>query len=186
MPELTPLASIVLGFVRLLPSTGFGLRRIFRSTPLGNFSDSPGSIYPLLARLERAGLVKGTIDRAPGARRRKVFSITDAGTDALRAWLMSPIDPEFTRRHPDLYGIRFAFMSDGLLSAREQDDVLAGFERGIRDEIARLTAVLQRLPPTTPRGIRSLITQAVDMFQGRLAWLAGERRRVRRKPGGKR
>ena len=38
--------------------SGYDLRKIFTTTAMGSFSDSPGAIYPALARLEANGLVR--------------------------------------------------------------------------------------------------------------------------------
>ena len=43
----------LLGLLHQKPSSGYALRRVFATTPMGTFSDSPGAIYPALGRLER-------------------------------------------------------------------------------------------------------------------------------------
>lgn len=177
--------SIVLGFLRLLPCTGFDLRGVLRSTPLGHFSDSPGSIYPLLTRLERAGLIRGTVERRRALRPRKVYRLTPTGTAALREWLVAPIAPGLALRHPEIFGVRFAFMEDGLLSAAERGVALRDFERNLRAEIDRLTDRLAALGPATPPGVKSLLAQAVDLYELRLRWVVKERRRVARGVEGK-
>ena len=48
------LSHLLLGMIRRGPRTGYELRRILKETPLGRFSDSPGSVYPVLERLEAA------------------------------------------------------------------------------------------------------------------------------------
>lgn len=172
----TTLGFLVLGFVRLTPASGFDLRRVFATTPLGNFSGSPGAIYPVLARLERARLLKGTVDRSTPRRPRTVYRITAAGTAALRDWVKTPIDAQGARRYPDLFGIRVAFMEGGLVSPAERREILAGFEKVISGEIAHLGTVLARIPPNA-RGIRSMLVQAVEMYRFRLRWVRNERKR---------
>ena len=44
------------------PSSGYDLRKVFSSTSMKTYSDSPGAIYPALRRLEHRGLVRGTIE----------------------------------------------------------------------------------------------------------------------------
>ena len=86
----------LLGLLAQQPLTGYGLRRVFAATPMGVFSDSPGSIYPALARLERDGLVRasGRSGSRPGSR---LLEPTRAGLAVLRRWLSAPI--AFMDRH---------------------------------------------------------------------------------------
>jgi DNA-binding PadR family transcriptional regulator len=53
------------------PSSGYDLRKVFSSTSMKTYSDSPGAIYPALRRLEHRGLVRGTIEEGSGMRRGK-------------------------------------------------------------------------------------------------------------------
>lgn len=50
---------------------------------------SQGAIYPELGRLEADGLIE---QASTGPRGRKCYRATDAGREALRAWLMSPVE----------------------------------------------------------------------------------------------
>jgi len=43
----------------------------------------PGTLYPLLHGLERAGLLRSAFDRVEGRRRRRLYKITPAGKRAL-------------------------------------------------------------------------------------------------------
>ncbi len=53
--SLTPLRLAILGLVAMHPQSGYDLRKIFETTPMGNFSSSPGAIYPALKSLEKKG-----------------------------------------------------------------------------------------------------------------------------------
>jgi DNA-binding PadR family transcriptional regulator len=172
----TTLGYLVLGFVRLSPASGFDLRRVFATTPLGNFSGSPGAIYPLLRRLERRSLLRATVDKTNVRRPRRVYRITAAGEAALRNWVMAPVDSATARRYGDLFGIRIAFMEGGLLSPAERRRVLAGFEQVVAGEANHLLGVIARLE-NAPEGIRSLLIQAEEMYRYRLRWIKGERSR---------
>jgi PadR family transcriptional regulator PadR len=46
------------------------------------YSIGPGTLYPLLHGLEKAGLLRSTFDRVDG-RRRRIYTITPAGKRAL-------------------------------------------------------------------------------------------------------
>jgi DNA-binding PadR family transcriptional regulator len=105
-----PLDYALLGLLNKEPAAGYALRRIFQTTPLGTYSDSPGSIYPALRRLHQLGLVTAARERV--GRRRRVYRITSAGRRVLRRWLDGPLDyHEVASGHggPEL---RLAFLSD--------------------------------------------------------------------------
>ena len=53
----------LLGLIHQQPMSGYDLRKIFASTAMGSFSDSPGAIYPA-RRLEARGLVRGTVEES--------------------------------------------------------------------------------------------------------------------------
>lgn len=179
----TTLGYLVLGFVRLSPASGFDLRRVFATTPLGNFSGSPGAIYPLLRRLERKRLLRATIDKTNVRRPRRVYRITAAGEKELKEWVLSPVDAVTARRYGDLFGIRIAFM-EGLVSPTERRRALSGFELAIAAEADKLQRVLTRFRDA-PEGIRSLLVQAEELYRFRLNWIKRERGRSRTRTRGK-
>jgi DNA-binding PadR family transcriptional regulator len=73
---------------------------------MGNYSSSPGSIYPALRSLERAGLV----ERQPVSASKSQYALTPAGRQALDDWLDAPNDGDELVRHVDLALLRFAFL----------------------------------------------------------------------------
>jgi DNA-binding PadR family transcriptional regulator len=88
--KLTSLSYALLGLVLRKPATGYAIRKIFETTPIGNYSSSQGSIYPALASLVR----KGLIETIKGERGKGLFHITDAGKHAFESWLCLPVDPK--------------------------------------------------------------------------------------------
>ena len=42
---MTPLSYALLGLMQMEPRSGYALRKVFETTPLGGYSSSPGSIY---------------------------------------------------------------------------------------------------------------------------------------------
>ncbi|HEY3814813.1 MAG TPA: PadR family transcriptional regulator [Caulobacteraceae bacterium] len=110
--KLTTLDALLLFLVSHKGQSGYDIRQLFQTTPIGLFSDSPGAIYPALNRLEMRGLLAG--ETTPGGRRRRAFNRTAEGDRALDAWLTAPIDPDaFTRRPQDL-DLRYVMMAERL------------------------------------------------------------------------
>ena len=68
---------LLLFLVAQAPFTGYDIRHMFQSSPVGRFSDSPGAIYPALARLEERGWATSRVER--GGRRRRTYSATATG-----------------------------------------------------------------------------------------------------------
>ena len=68
MAKIPSLGYALLGLIEQKPASGYDLRKIFSSTSMKYYSDSPGAIYPALGRLEQQGLLRGTIDIASKAK----------------------------------------------------------------------------------------------------------------------
>lgn len=87
--RLGPTSYVVLGSIALRgPSTSYDLKRFVELT-LGYFWSFPHSqLYAEPDRLARAGLLSE--DREQNGRRRRTYTITPAGREALDAWLGEP------------------------------------------------------------------------------------------------
>jgi len=107
---LSPLRLAILGLVAMHPQSGYDLRKVFETTPMGNFSSSPGAIYPALKSLEKKGWIRGESENTESLRPRQVFSITDEGDAILRAELEKPVTRDELIWHFDQVMLRFAFI----------------------------------------------------------------------------
>jgi DNA-binding PadR family transcriptional regulator len=107
---LSPLRLAILGLVAMHPQSGYDLRKVFETTPMGNFSSSPGAIYPALKALEKKGWIRSEPENTGSLRPRLVYSITDEGDAILRAELKKPVTNEELIWHFDLVMLRFAFI----------------------------------------------------------------------------
>ena len=96
MPEtdnLTDVEAVALAIVRRSgPCTSYAVRKSFEVSPVSRFSSSAGSIYPLMKRLEKRGLIAGESD-STGDRPRTLWHCTNEGEAALRSWITRPIEP---------------------------------------------------------------------------------------------
>ena len=108
------LSLAILGLVSQEPLTGYDLRKIFTTTPMGHFSTSPGAIYPALRRMEQAGLIRGSIERRDTLRPRQIYTITERGRKALEERLALPITRDDVVWRMDELMLRFAFVGDVL------------------------------------------------------------------------
>ena len=88
--KLSPTSYLVLGLVAQHgPVTPYDLKGIVQKS-IGNFWSFPHSqLYAEPERLARDGLLHQR--QEPGGRRRRLFTITDEGSEALSAWLEEPV-----------------------------------------------------------------------------------------------
>ena len=114
MEERSILGFALLGLLEKQPMSGYDLRKIFASSAMGSFSDSPGAIYPALGRLEKRGLIRGALEGSSSLRRRRVYRITPKGIGAFKAWLRKPVTRDGVIRHSNHLMLRFAFMDQSL------------------------------------------------------------------------
>ena len=120
----------ILGLVSQKPRSGYELIRMFRDTPMAHYSDSPGAIYPALARMESAGLLRGKTERVHQLRPRRTFEPTQRGADELAQWLRQTPNQEDVASRMDEVMLRFAFM-DAHLSAAECRAFLEELEKSM-------------------------------------------------------
>jgi len=108
--ELSTLSLAILGLIFQRPLTGYDLRKVFSTTPMGHFSSSPGAIYPALKRIEDAGWIRGRDGTGTTQRQRVVYEITPSGLKVLRRHLSKPVTRDDIIWHMDDLMMRFAFM----------------------------------------------------------------------------
>jgi DNA-binding PadR family transcriptional regulator len=138
--QLTSFEQILLGLICLAPSSGYDLKRIFATTPMGVYQPSSGALYPALRRLELQGLVQAQAPAGAGAaRHRRVYEPTQAGRAGHATWLRTPVDPATVARDLGLHLMRFVMMEHLL----PPEGVLA-FLRNLADALAAFTAQLER------------------------------------------
>ena len=164
----SPLRLAILGLVAMHPQSGYDLRKVFETTPMGNFSSSPGAIYPALKSLEKKGWVRGEPDKAESLRPRLVYSITEEGDDVLRAELEKPITHEDLIWHFDLVMLRFAFIErvgyDHALrflgEFRHEAEAYVGYLEGLRDQLREQLSPCGRLA----------LEHGIQGSRGNVAW----------------
>lgn len=86
----------ILGLLARQTMSGYDIRRLLKSLSWLIGSPSSGSLYPILHSLLQEGLT--TMEVIPSTERppRKIYSITEAGRQALQAWLDRPVESNAT------------------------------------------------------------------------------------------
>jgi DNA-binding PadR family transcriptional regulator len=86
---MSSVARVILGALLHGAKSGYEIKQLVDKATRFFWAASYGQIYPELRRLREQGLIEGE-ESANGGRRRVVFSITPAGREALRTWLLEP------------------------------------------------------------------------------------------------
>jgi DNA-binding PadR family transcriptional regulator len=185
-PKIPALGYALLGLLQQNPASGYDLRKIFSSTSMKTYSDSPGAIYPALNRLEKQGLIRGHIEPGAGLRRRQVFRISPKGLAELKKWITRPITREDMVRSPQEIMLRFAFC-EMAVDRTAAVDLLRSLETAMKAHVAALREELQAMPAAVPTSARLAFECGVRGNQGLLEWtqyaLATYAREKRKKEG---
>jgi PadR family transcriptional regulator AphA len=126
----------ILGFLNYVPFTGYDLKRSFESSVRHFWPADQSQIYKTLTRLAEQGLVTHEVVQQEGRPNRKVYHITEAGREELRAWIGRTPDPEEVRS-PFLIQVFFA----GLLKDDEVIAMLEAKAEQLRELLERYRAI---------------------------------------------
>jgi DNA-binding PadR family transcriptional regulator len=167
-PKIPALGYALLGLLQK-PSSGYDLRKVFSSTSLKTYSDSPGAIYPALARLEKAGLIRGTVEEGSGLRRRQVFRLTPKGLSELKQWITRPVTREDLVWGQQEIMLRFAF-SETVLSPVASINLLQSLETALKSYIDALREEFEVLKPMVPASGRLAFECGIRETECLLDW----------------
>jgi DNA-binding PadR family transcriptional regulator len=172
---LSTLSLAILGLISQEPLTGYDLRKVFTTTPMGHFSSSPGAIYPALKRLERAGWIRGRTGQGRTRRERVVYEATARGLKVLKERLSQSVTPEDVTWHMDDLMMRFAFM-DGVVGRAETLRFLREFATQIDAHVADLRRYFAGAKETLPACGRLAMENGIEGYEmnGRWARRAAE------------
>ncbi len=79
----------ILGILQNQDLSGYGIRKMFEETALGNYSSSPGTIYPALNRLQKFNFI---VKKMQKKSEKHLFHINNKGLEALKLWLLLPLE----------------------------------------------------------------------------------------------
>lgn len=170
---LSDLDHALLGLLATTPRSGYELRKVFQTTPLGAYSDSPGSIYPALRKLERSGHLAG--DAAEDGRGRRALRPTAKGRRALVAWVEAPIAADTLARDTGGVDLRLAFVSD--VAPRRFRPLLEEYHAALLARAAQVAAAREALAPQLSPSARAAIDLGAHVLRARAEWCTAALRR---------
>ena len=163
------LSLAILGLVSQHPRSGYDLRKTFATTPMGHFSSSPGAIYPALKRLEGRGLVAGKTEGSDTLKPKRVFRLTEAGSQALRGELSRPITPDDVVWNVEALVLRFAFMGD-VLGREAALDFLASFRDRMAEYLPTLKQSCEELEGDGRAHAAVAVSHGVEQYAAHIRW----------------
>jgi DNA-binding PadR family transcriptional regulator len=169
MQEYSLLGYALLGLLHQQARSGYDLRKIFASTPMGTFSDSPGAIYPALRRLQKRGFVSSHIRSSSGLRRRRLFCPTLTGKRAFKAWQTRTITSDDVIHHVDELMLRFSFMDETAGSA-QATRFLKAFAKELTAYIPSLRYFLKVQGPGMPLSGQLALESGTRGYETLLDW----------------
>jgi len=165
--ELTPSELVVLGLIVERPQHGYDLEQVIERRGIRQWTEIGfSSIYYLLAKLERRGLVHAPEPPAT-ARSRRVYHATAAGREAAARGALALIAELRPVPHPLLVGVS----NLSLLSGRE-------YARALRDRLAqvdaRIAAVRAAQSAQAPLALpaREVFSYSLSLLEAERSWLA--------------
>ncbi len=178
--DLTTLEYVVLGLIGVEPQSGYSIITMMESG-VHRWSASPGSIYPMLKRLERQGIIMGELDIVYETRPRKLYRLTPAGEALLDGWLRSPVLPASLLEGRDVALLKFLFM-EKRMSREEVIAWLDTYEQAIDSyDLARRTFYDMAMQQSSIH--QQLILEATMMdLNTQRTWVQIARRRLQNGP----
>jgi DNA-binding PadR family transcriptional regulator len=158
--RLSPISFIVLGFVDWAgETTPYGLKQLVASS-VGNFwTLQHAQLYSEPERLAKAGYL--TEERERGGRRRKHYSITAKGREALAEWRAEPTDAIPELRSPAL--LKLFFGADPAELAPHQ---LEAYRR----KLAEYEEIRDTMPADVPDGPRLALDAGIANARQQIEW----------------
>jgi DNA-binding PadR family transcriptional regulator len=169
MKDDSVLGYALLGLLHQQALSGYDLRKIFTSTPIGGFSDSPGAIYPALRRLQERGLVRGEVQKSTGLRKRRVFRITPKGLASFKTWQSKAIVRDDIIRRIEELLLRFAFM-DQTFGVEQSLAFLRQFAKELSSYIASLRKHLEVHANEMSLSGQLALECGIQDYEARLRW----------------
>lgn len=164
------------------PMSGYDLTKVFAISLANVWPTQHSQIYPELAKLVNDGLILQT---GEGPRGRKVYSITDQGIDALRAWLRDT-EPDYGIRSESILRVfcLWALPTEESLAHLERDRL--EYERH-RDELATLVEAVDWDGNVSKRGSRLALEFGHRYYVTCLEWVGWAKTQIEAgalQPGG--
>lgn len=171
--ELTPSELTILGLVIEHPQHGYDLEQVIERRGIRQWTDIGfSSIYYILTKLERRGLIRAP-DQPAGTKSRRSFHATLEGRAAAAAAALALIEEPKPVQHPILAGL-------ANLPLLSQEEYTAAIRSRLALIDARLEAIrsAQQAQEPLPLPARELFSYSLSLLDAERSWLATRIQRV--------
>src|SRR5215472_16244084 len=134
----------LLGLLSLHPMSGYDLRKLIERTTTHFWKEDIAQISPMLKQLEAEGLATSTAERHEGRPERRIYALTDRGSEELRAWIAKPV-AEQVKRNELLLKLFFANHVPVAVSVEHVQQYRAT-QQGVLDTFEQIKQPLQQQP----------------------------------------
>lgn len=161
----------LLGFVDMMPITGYDLKKFFDSAVFFYWSATHTQIYQTLAQMTFEGLVEIEVIQQVNHPNKKLFTITQKGKEALRDWVATPLDLPVVR-HALLVQISWA----DRLSTEEIVNLFSAYAAKLEDRLNLYHDEKQSSPLKYARSERETLLwrltleNGIAVYEAELKW----------------
>ncbi|MAS32906.1 MAG: PadR family transcriptional regulator [Anaerolineaceae bacterium] len=162
----------ILGFLSWKPLTGYELKKMFADSVTVYWSGNNNQIYRTLLDIHKKGFVTKEVQHQDDAPSRKIYTITEAGLEELRSWVLSP--PEVPQlKHTFLIQLSWADQ----LSDDELDHLISSYEDEVHVHLLMLRkqAEVKTMSPERTQRERYLwdmiMQNWIVMYETELQWV---------------
>lgn len=166
MNRITTLDFAILGLLSQASRSGYAIRKAFETTALGNYSSSPGTIYPAIHKLKKLGFIAQASDESDNKR---LLSITEEGKNILKDWLTQPIAEADITKGSNILILKFAFM-DHLVAPTDKLVFLQSFIQHTENYLMYLKSYHQQESGAMPLQGRLAFEYGIASFEAQLKW----------------
>ncbi len=159
----------VLGLVVERPRHGYEIEQVIEERGMRDWTESGfSSIYYLLKKLEKEGLILGRLEEAARGPARKVYQATTAGQEALRIGVLDALSVPRRCYSPLQLGLSH-------LPGIPPGEAVAALRQYREALVARLAHVQEQhkgLQPL-PRFIQAMFEHSIIMIEAEIGWIDG-------------
>jgi DNA-binding PadR family transcriptional regulator len=157
----------IINLIAEQPRHGYEIEQVIEQRGMREWTEIGfSSIYYLLKKLEREGLIEGQLEQAERGPARKVFRITQAGTEARHAALLETLSVPWQGAPPLMLGIGNL---PGLTPAEAQA-ALRQYCAALNDRLAQVRARCEAQRPL-PYFVDAMFDYTVTVGEAELRWI---------------
>jgi len=159
----------ILSLVAEQPRHGYEMEQVIKVRGMREWTEIGfSSIYYLLKKLEREGLIKGQLEEAERGPARKVYSATPDGEEALRAGVLDALSTPHHCYPP----LQLGLANLPAIPSAEALDALRQYRDSLSDRSAHVQTRWEEQRPL-PYFVDAMFDLSTTMIEAELVWIEG-------------